>query len=391
MAITGAAAIGAIAAGTVGGISATTLLVAGLAITAVGYITDSALLKKIGGGLAIGSGAMGVGAGAGAAEGAAGAADAGMAAPSVADVAGAGSQAAGNVAEATVGAATDVSSAAASVADTAGVGANTFGFSTGLSPMTEGAAAQFSTGALDAGAQGLGDAAVSTANSGIPGQSINDIIAQQSPNAQSLGQSSGAANTNAANAFTPNANPANSIDANTSAASSVAPGNQAAGGYGGTADGTSASGGPAASSGSAGGGSASGAADSGQLGPQGFGGQGGQAFNMTSQDPTDFWNQTMQKLSDTWGNMDKYTKNGIFQTGAGLMQGLGQGALSMMSESQKQKLLQQQQDYEHANMSGAAMPTVGFKPSTTNPYRTNAAGTFQGARPAVGLINTAKG
>jgi hypothetical protein len=397
MAITGAAAIGAVAAG-VAGVSTTTILVAGLAITAVGYVTNSSLLKKIGGGMSLGAGVSGVAAGLSGAAGAGDAATSGMAAASPADVAGAGSQAAGNVAEATTAAATDTSAAAASAADTAGVGANTYGFSTGLSPMTDGAASQFAVGPLDSGAAGLANSGVNTANSGLVNQSINDAIAQPGPNASSLGQSSGAANTNPFNSNPVNVNEPNTIAANTNAASPVAPGSQS---YGGVADGSSASGGPVTG---ANGNAVPGSNNYGFTTdgtPAGSGIDQATASMNASVSPVpgpsgtygmqssmDTWNQFLNKMQTTWGDLSQYTKNGVFQTTAGLAQGLGQGALSMLSASKQQQLLKEQQDYEHANMSAAAMPTVNIQPGTTNPYLTKT-GTFTGATPSVGLINKA--
>jgi hypothetical protein len=191
-----------------------------------------------------------------------------------------------------------------------------------------------------------------------------------------MGQNS--ANANAANVNAINSNPtnANSIAQNTSQASN-APGSQA---YGGVSDGSGASGGPATQT--AGNPSM---ATTGSGSPMGYGSSVGpdgtanvENMSRTMQSPSDYWNKFTENIDQWWTNQDKYQKNGYMQMGAGLMQGIGQGALSMMSESKKQALLQQQYNDQKANMSGAAMPTVGFKPSTQNPYK------------AAGLINSAK-
>lgn len=412
MAITGAAAIAGIAAGTVGAVSTTTIMVAGLALTAVGYITNSSLLKKIGGGLSLGGGVSGAAAGAAGAAGAgadaAGAADAaqsGMDAASVADSAGAGSQAAGDVAASATASATstpaDLISGYGGTADAASSGADAASAAGSVAPGA----------AVDSGMN------VDAAGQGLVDQSINANLASQSPAMQGVGQSSGAATTSAnpANAFTPNSNPANSIAANTNAQSAVTPGSQAAGNqaaygdYGGTESGSSASGGPTVANGQTadvGGGNVATTADptgSGYSSPQGFGSAVGpdgtaQAANMAPasganiMDPSDYWNQAMSKFQSTWGDMmNKYGNSTWARTGAGLAQGLGQGALSMLSASKQQQLAAQEQAWQHANMTGAAMPTVGFSPSTQNPFATQP---YTGATPkaaSTGLINSAKG
>lgn len=360
MAITGVAAIAAVGASTV--VSTTAIVVAGLAVTAVGMITGNSLLKKIGGGLSIGAAGAGLaqGLGTSAATVAPDAATSGMNAASVADAAGAGSQAAGNVAESTMATVGSGAPMGYSVADTAASAVTGSG-----APVAFGSQA----------AQAVDPALTAAANPAM-GNSINASLSSPSQAMQSVAsdtasqaaQTAGTAapNVNPSNAFTPN-----TIASNTNAASAVAPGSQAAAPATGAVpglDGVSYSGGGVVN-----------------------GGTGLQSSGSWMQD-------TMNSMGKWWSGLDDKSKLAVGQTAAGLVQGVGSGAMSMLSASKAQQLAQEQQDFQHANLSGAgSIPTVKMAPTGAQPYKTPAQ-VQQAAQQTVtpqyqntGLVNGAKG
>lgn len=341
MAITGGAAlIGAVAAGS-GYVAVSTVVIAGLAMSAVGMVTGNKLLSKLGGGLSIGAGIGGLagglmGAGAGAAGGAASdvastasatagtAADAtttAIAAPSIADAAGAGSQAAGDLAEGTLGTA-----------------------------ATTGSGAPVAFGGVAAPEGAAVDSTLAAAANPTAGNSINANLAADTSPAASTAAPAQASNTIASNIAAPS------------------PSADAMGLNGQTGSGA----------------------------PMGFSNPGGVdagTFNGTGQGLTtgsSFMGDLAKNVSGWWGGLDSKEKLVVGQVGAGLVQGIGSGALNMMSESQKQKLLQQQQQFRINNMSGAgAIPTVSIQPTGAMPYSAPTATTtpvYAGA----GLINGAK-
>lgn len=373
MAITGAAAIAAGVAGTVGAVSTTAIMVAGLAITAVGIITKNPLLMKIGGGIGLGSGVAGAASGVGsaaagsAAAGSADATSAAVAAPSIADAAGAGSQAVGDVAANTL-----ATGAVPGLEGVAYAGSSAGGLVNGAT--TAGAVADAaSTGATGA----LGNAApVDSALQGA-GDSISQSMATPSQASQSVAsdvstqaaQAAGTGNVNPSNAFTPN-----SIAANTNAPNAVAPGSQVPTGAV-NADGTMATTGSGA--------------------PMGFSPSATPIPNGL-QDSGSWWTS----LGKFWNGLDSKGQLAVGQTAAGLVQGVGQGALTMMGQQSAQRIQQQQQDFEHANMSGAgSVPKINTTPSgAASPYATpaqiqqTATSVVQPTvTPAFGLVNRARG
>lgn len=367
MAITGAAAIAGIAAGTVGGVSTAVIVGAGLALTAVGMITKTPWLSKIGGGLSMGGGIGGaiggVSAGVGAAAadaGAAGAATdattAAIAAPSAADAAGAGAQAAGNVAENTM----------ATVGSGAPMG---YGGAAAATDVTSGLAST-ATDAASGAASSVGDAASALSSAANPAAagSIDANLAAPSLAQSAAAQGSSPAVAAAAQGSAPTAD---SIGANLQAASQ-APGGQAMSNVA----------------------TAANNAVPGTGAPMGFGSSVGSS-PVTGAPALDAPSSFFGKLSSWWGDLDSKEKLGMMQMGAGLVQGVGKGALDMMAPNQV-NVNQQQLDARTKNMSAAAMPTVGFSANpNARPYANTATITpqFSGPTPMVtkGLINGAKG
>lgn len=363
MAITGAAAIAAGVAGTVGAVSTTAIMVAGLAITAVGVITKNSTLMKIGGGIGLGSGIAGAANGLSGAASAASAADstgAAIQAPSIADAAGAGSQAAGDIA------------ASNTPADLiAGYGSSAVDTGDGL---INSAGVQSATdAAVNAGGQTASDAAqapVDTSLNSAGNNSIAQNLTSQSP-AQQAVQSSVAPNTNplntnAANVNAANVNPANAPDiaTNTSAASPVAPGAQAAAGQ------------------------------TGSGAPMGFNSASAYAPVQNGlQAPSSWWSDLMQSMTDP-------KNNGVMQLAGGAVKGIGTGVGALIQGSMSGNMTDEQK-WQQQNGSGAgAIPTVNIKPTgAASPYATptqiqqRAAAAVQStATPAYnGLINKAKG
>lgn len=393
MAITGAAAIAGVAAG-VAGVSTTAIVVAGLALTAVGMITKNSVLSKLGGGLSLG--AAGAGLASSALSAASTTADATTSAingASTADAVGAGSQAAGDVAASTTAAATDTGvSVGAPIAADSGVVS---------SPLAD------SAGGLQTAASGTGavaapvDPATAQAINPASQTSINASLASQSPADQAIAadssgyggsaagtSQSGAANANAVNANAANVNPANvnapnTVQANISADSSVAPGSQA----------------PAMSAEQ----SPNATGMTGTGSPMGFDSNSGLdagTMNGTGnglQAPSSWLGTTMQSMGNWWSGLTPQSQLAVGQSAAGLLSGIGGGALNMITEDKKMSLAQQEQNFQMANSSGAAsVPKVGVMPSYgANPYanaNANATPTatpaFQGATPKAGLINS---
>lgn len=343
MAITGGAAIvGAVAAGS-GYVAVSTVVIAGLALTAVGAITGNKLLSKIGGGLSIGSGVGGLAAGgAGAAGAAAGATDSTTAAigadSAVTTGAGAGSQAAGDLADSTLGATgsgAPMGFGAASGVDAAtGAQVGATGLATATDAAT-GVAPVLGTSA------NTGVSPVDNALSAAGNNTIDSSLASQSP-AQSLiagNQTTPVAapvNANAANVNAANVNPVNSIAANTAAA---AP--------------TTTAPAPAAASASA---------TTGSGAPVAFGSTGANAVTQDSSS----W------MGNLWNSLDAHGKLAVGQTAAGLVSGVGQGAMNAIAAGKK-TALDKQQTFEQNNMTGASsVPTVNMAPvaGAASPYAT---------------------
>lgn len=365
MAITGGAAlVGALAVGTEVA-TITTVMMVGLAVTAVGMVTKNAMLTKIGGGLGMGAGGAGLAglgsAGAGAAS--EGAAAAGQAAESAVAP---GSLAAGNVAEGqiAVGGAMDA---------TSGVTAT---------PLAESAAGGYGGVAEGTSATSEASAAMNGAANPNAGNSIAEGINATSPAAQSIAAPSAAqAGTGAPAGFggvggsgATSAAPASSIGDSLGAQSSVVPGPQAAAPVTPTVgapvtptDGAV----PAPNSGMpAPGSAASGTTGSGA--PNGFSNPAGTpAGNVVAQDPANWWTS----MSDWFTKLDPHSKLAVGQTAAGLVQGIGSGAGTYMSN--EQKLALDKQKYADQVSNANAVPTVGLSVN-------------QGYVRPTGLINSAK-
>lgn len=374
MAITGAAAIvGAVAAGS-GYVAVSTVLMVGLAVSAVGMITKNQTLMKIGGGLGMGAG--GVGAAQGIAAGGAGAAEssaaaAGQTAPSAVAP---GVQAAGDLGEnVVVGGAMDA---------TTGVTAT---------PLAE-SAASGATGAagsegVSLGTNAMGDATQAVNSAANPAAtSINSAINGASPAAANIGGSSaaqaadtggfgGAASGSSASGGS------DTIASNVAQQSSVAPGPQAAAPVapaapttqGATAPVAPTDGGaPVPNSGMP----APGSAASGTTGtgaPLGFNNpMGVPAGNAVTQDPAGWWTSMQKWFTD----LDSHGKLAVGQSVSGLVSGVGKGVASYISEDQKLAL--EKQKYADQVRNANSIPTVGM---TVNPnYKS----------PGLGLVNSAK-
>lgn len=398
MAITGAAAIAggiATAGGVAAGVTLTTMAtivgVAGLALTAVGMITGTPWLTKIGGGLGLAGGVASAGSAIGSAAGAAGtAADAtttGINSASVADTVGAGSQAAGDVAATNL--ATDGVTVGGPMAATSGVTA---------SPLGDVAASSY--GGVEAGTSAAGgavqgatstpiDAATQAALNPAQGTSINYNLASQSPASQVMADSGpnfNPVNTNAVNDNAANFNPPNTVANNIATDSSVTPGSQA----------------PLGSAQQAAVNSPVGVTGDGA--PYGFSNPNGLdagTLNGTGSitPPSSFAGQLWKAVSDWWGNAGDKTQAAVLQGGLGFLGQAGKGALEMMGTNATLAQKQQLQDFQMRNMSGAgSVPKVGVAPSNgANPYTNanNQAMTTATTTPAFparapGLINSAQ-
>jgi hypothetical protein len=321
MAITGAAAIVGIGA-TAAGVSATVVAVAGLAITAVGMITGNKVLSKIGGGIGLGGTAAGLYNAATAATTTV--ADAAAQAPTVADAAGAGGQAAGNVAESNLAAATSGAVDSGSGVISSALDSGAAGVQTAAEAATTGSGAPLGFGGTG-GVTSVApvDAALNTGAATDVGTSL----ASQSPAQQAIQGS--LANTNPANVNPANVNAANVNPANAaSAASTSTPGDLMS-----TYTGMSANGGTGLQSSSS------------------------------------WWNS----VDKWWQHLSPTGQLAVGQTAAGLVSGIGKGALDMMAAG-KQGEATDVQKWEMANMSGAgSVPTVNMKPSgATNVYKSPA-------------------
>ncbi|NUX58644.1 hypothetical protein [Paraburkholderia youngii] len=432
MAITGAAALaGGIAVGT-GTVAMSTVLVAGLALTAVGLVTKTPWLTKLGGGMSMGSGigsmAAGAGAGATAAGAGADATTAGINSASVADSVGAGSQAAGDVAANTTAAATDtgVAVGAPMAADT-GVTAT---------PLADAASTTQAATSTTGAAQAVDPSLTQAANPNAA-NSINANMSTPSPASQAIaGDTSGyggtasgssasgagsAGNVNPANVNPANANPANvntpnTIAANNAAASPVAPGNQAPSGQmpvnvssQGITNAPTAAGPatPSALGGPITGGYSQGNAVVSDANSYGFELPQSQALDagtLTGSGPglttgSNYMGNLLQRMGQWYKDLTPEGKLTVGQIGSGLVQGIGTGVSNMITQREQLALAQQQQDFEHANMSGASsVPKVGVMPSYgANPYTnrntqatTQATTTPAYPAPQTGLINSAQ-
>jgi hypothetical protein len=382
MAITGGAALVAGVAGTVGGISTTAIMVAGLAITAVGIITKNPLLMKIGGGMSLGSGVAGAANGAGAAaEGAAASAapdatSAAITAPSVAETAGAGSQAAGDVAASNLG---DVG-----VSAVTGSGAP-MGFDTAASLSNAAPAVTDATGGLAATPV---DSSLAQAANPNAGNSINANLAatDTSPAAQSAATPNmNPANVNPANTNAANVNAPNTNQANLAANSPVAPGSQAPVGVPGQSGASDVA---AANTGVTGSGAPMGYNTPSNLSAGMLNG----SAEMTP--PSNYMGGVLDAIGKWWTGAGDKTQSAVIQGGLGVVSGVGKGALDMISAQQQTALKQQLQTFQMNNMSGASsVPKVGVTPSNgANPYANANTPTpaFAGTTPRAGLINTAQ-
>lgn len=421
MAITGAAAIvggiataGGVAAGVTLTTMATIIGVAGLAITAVGMITHTPWLTKIGGGLGLAGGVASAGSAIGSAAGAAGAtADATTTSINTASAVTPGVQASGDLA------ATNLA------ADGVTVG-GPMSATTGVTATPLGDVAASSYGGVEAGTSAAGGAAQSAASTPVDtatqaalnpaqGTTINNALASQSPASQVIADSGG--NVNAVNANAPNINPANVNTPNTVANNIAAPSSVTPVGQNSVVGGVPT---PSAVGGPITGGYSQGNA---YVGQDAYGFSPGTSagdlnvsnasnFNVNGldagtlngtgpgvQSPGNFFANAADKIGQWYSDLSPNGKLTVGQMGMGLLQGVGTGVASIYNSQQQLKLAQAQQDFEHANMSGAAsVPKVGVMPSYgANPYTnansqatTTATTTPAYTAPRAGLINSAQ-
>ena len=74
--------------------------------------------------------------------------------------------------------------------------------------------------------------------------------------------------------------------------------------------------------------------------------------------PDSYW----KSIQDWWNGLPPQGKLAVGQIGSGLVSGLGKGAADYMSESRKYDYLENERNYQRANLSAAGMPVINVRP-----------------------------
>ena len=83
-----------------------------------------------------------------------------------------------------------------------------------------------------------------------------------------------------------------------------------------------------------------------------------QAAGKAMANPDSYW----KSIQDWWNGLTPQGKLAVGQIGSGLVSGLGKGAADYMSESRKYDYLENERNYQRANLSAAGMPVINVRP-----------------------------